>query len=49
MSQTNSKLKEKIDNIYGCDENILNYLIKSDGSFDYTPKKKSIFSTENNA
>lgn len=46
-----ANLKKKVREIYDCKENVLNYIVKSNGSVEYTPKNKisSIFkkTTEN--
>ena len=38
----NSDLEKKVMKAYGCEEtNVLNYLIKSKGSVEFTPKKNN--------
>ena len=33
-------LKVKARNIYGCTENVVRYIIKSNGSVEYSPKRE---------
>lgn len=38
-SKIEAELKERVRRIYGCNDNVAHYLIKSGGSVEFTPKK----------
>jgi len=42
-SQDEQDLKAKARDIYGCKENVVRYIIKSNGSVEYTPKREGHF------
>ena len=39
-SPDEQSLKVKARSIYGCTENVVRYIIKSNGSVEYTPKRE---------
>jgi hypothetical protein len=41
-TEIKAELKERVRKIYGCNDNVSNYLIKSGGSVEFTPKKSEI-------
>lgn len=41
MKEDDAELKKKVRDVYDCKENVLRYLIKSNGSVEFTPKQKS--------
>ena len=40
-TEINAELKAKVRKIYGCDDNVSHYLIKSAGSVEFTPKNSA--------
>ena len=48
-STDKQKLKVKARDIYGCEENIVRYIIKSNGSVKYSPKSELHFLTSRKA